>query len=118
MVRCGAHLESGLWQIGWGGAGAAQITGLDDRDIVFMRFEGEGGKHCLPYFISLDREKRAVVVSIRGTLSLEDAMTGGALHLSFPPRSRPSWLLLPASTSFSQHEYPPWLVLSRFRVIA
>lgn len=53
-----------------------QITGLEDRDILFMRFEGEGGPHCLPYFIALDYEEQAVVVSIRGTLSLEDAVTG------------------------------------------
>jgi len=52
-----------------------QITGLQDRDVVFVRFEGEGGKHCLPYFIGLDHEKQSVVLSIRGTLSLEDAMT-------------------------------------------
>lgn len=59
-------------------ATAVQITGLEDRDIVFMRFQGEGGPHCLPYFICLDHEKQAVVVSIRGTLSLEDAVTGAA----------------------------------------
>lgn len=53
-----------------------QITGLAEEDILFVRFEGEGGQHCLPYFIALDREKQAVVLSIRGTLSLQDAMTG------------------------------------------
>ena len=58
-----------------------QITGLEDRDILFMRFQGEGGPHCLPYFISLDHEKQAVVVSIRGTLSLEDAVTGAVPSL-------------------------------------
>ena len=55
-----------------------QITDLEERDIAFVRFQGEGGPHCLPYFICLDREKQAVVVSIRGTLSLEDAVTGAA----------------------------------------
>ena len=45
-----------------------------------MRFEGEGGPHCLPYFIALDHDRKAVVVAIRGTLSLEDAMTGGGLE--------------------------------------
>ena len=52
-------------------SGLVQITGLNDKDIVFVRFEGEGGPHCLPYFISLDHEKESVVVSIRGTLSIE-----------------------------------------------
>ncbi len=60
-------------------AALAQITELHEQDIVFVRFEGEGGPHCLPYFIALDRESESVVVSIRGTLSLEDAMTGGPL---------------------------------------
>lgn len=41
-----------------------------------MRFEGEGGQHCLPYFIALDHEKQAVVLAIRGTLSLQDTVTG------------------------------------------
>ena len=43
---------------------------------MFVRFEGEGGRHCLPYFIALDHEKRAVVLAIRGTLSLQDTVTG------------------------------------------
>ena len=38
---------------------------------MFVRYEGEGGPHCLPYFIGLDHEKESVVVSIRGTLSVE-----------------------------------------------
>ena len=43
-----------------------------------MRFEGEGegGRHCLPYFIALDRKRRAVVVAIRGTLALQHTVTG------------------------------------------
>lgn len=43
---------------------------------MFVRFEGEGGQHCLPYFIALDHKKRAVVLAIRGTLSLQDTVTG------------------------------------------
>lgn len=53
-----------------------QITGVEAQDIVFVRFEGEGGQHCLPYFIALDHEKQAVVLAIRGTLSLQDTVTG------------------------------------------
>lgn len=53
-----------------------QITGAEEENIVFVRFEGEGGQHCLPYFIALDHEKRAVVLAIRGTLSLQDTVTG------------------------------------------
>jgi hypothetical protein len=47
---------------------------------VFVRFEGEGegGQHCLPYFIALDHGKRAVVVAIRGTLALQHTVTGAS----------------------------------------
>eukprot|EP00891_Asterochloris_glomerata_P009487 jgi/Astpho2/9487/fgenesh1_pg.00145_%23_78_t len=53
-----------------------QMTGLPDRAVVFVRFEGEArNKQCLPYFIAVDERSKAVVLSIRGTLSLEDCIT-------------------------------------------
>jgi hypothetical protein len=61
-----------------------QITGAEEENIVFVRFEGEGGQHCLPYFIALDHEKQAVVLAIRGTLSLQDTVTGACLHSAGP----------------------------------
>ena len=45
---------------------------------MFLRFEGEGegGLHCLPYFIALDHAKQAVVLAIRGTLALQHTVPG------------------------------------------
>ena len=38
-----------------------QMTGLPDRAIVFVRFEGEArNKQCLPYFIAVDERSKAV----------------------------------------------------------
>ncbi|KAL3156144.1 hypothetical protein ABBQ32_012435 [Trebouxia sp. C0010 RCD-2024] len=53
-----------------------QMTALPDRDVVFVRFQNEALSHsCLPYFIAIDEHSHSVVVSIRGTLSLEDCVT-------------------------------------------
>ncbi|KAL0029095.1 hypothetical protein WJX77_006448 [Trebouxia sp. C0004] len=53
-----------------------QMTALPDRDVVFVRFQNEGASHsCLPYFIAIDEHSNSVVVSVRGTLSLEDCVT-------------------------------------------
>eukprot|EP01135_Chromosphaera_perkinsii_P000861 Nk52_evm24s152 gene=Nk52_evmTU24s152 len=48
-------------------------TGLDDDDIIFTNFENEIFKS--PYYIAFDHETKSVVISIRGTLSLEDCIT-------------------------------------------
>ena len=38
-----------------------QMTGLPDRAVVFVRFEGEArNKQCLPYFIAADERSKAV----------------------------------------------------------
>ena len=38
-----------------------QMTGLPDRAVVFVRFEGEArNKQCLPYFIAVDERSKAV----------------------------------------------------------
>ena len=58
---------------------------------MFVRFEGEGGQHCLPYFIALDHEKRAVVLAIRGTLSLQDTVTGAFCTSETPQLACFAW---------------------------
>ena len=38
-----------------------QMTGLDDRDIVFVRYVNEAkDRHCLPYFIAVDKSTSSV----------------------------------------------------------
>jgi hypothetical protein len=39
------------------------------------RYQDEGVRNCLPYFIALDKDRQAIVLSIRGTLSVADVMT-------------------------------------------
>lgn len=37
------------------------MTGLDDRDIVFVRYVGQAqDRHCLPYFIAVDSSTESV----------------------------------------------------------
>ena len=37
------------------------MTGLDDRDIVFVRYVGQAkDRRCLPYFIAVDRSTHSV----------------------------------------------------------
>jgi len=38
-----------------------QMTGLDDRDIVFIRYVGQAkDRNCLPYFIAVDESTKSV----------------------------------------------------------
>lgn len=40
------------------------MSGLKERDLVFVRFQGEGmHPKCLPYFIAIDHETHNVGVS-------------------------------------------------------
>jgi sn1-specific diacylglycerol lipase len=48
-------------------------SGLDQDDLVYLSFK-DGIRVC-PYGIVIDRERRAVVVTIRGTFSLESTVT-------------------------------------------
>ena len=48
-------------------------TGLDDDDIIFTNFQNEIFQS--PYYMAFDHAKKAVVLSIRGTLSLEDCIS-------------------------------------------
>ncbi|XP_071960319.1 diacylglycerol lipase-beta-like [Antedon mediterranea] len=50
-----------------------QLTNLKDKDIVYMSYRNK--IYEVPFFVALDHNEKAVVVSIRGTLSLKDALT-------------------------------------------
>ena len=54
-------------------AGARQLSELNEIDVMFASFENDLYK--APFIVSLDHEMRAVVVSIRGTLSMHDIIT-------------------------------------------
>eukprot|EP00117_Sycon_ciliatum_P023129 scpid36815/ scgid19746/ Sn1-specific diacylglycerol lipase alpha; Neural stem cell-derived dendrite regulator len=59
----GSHCNTAA-VIGW--------TGVEYDDIIYADYKGEF--EDLPFFVALDHSHQAVVVSIRGTLSLEDAL--------------------------------------------
>ncbi|GCB63791.1 hypothetical protein scyTo_0007438 [Scyliorhinus torazame] len=50
-----------------------QTTGLQYRDFIHVSFHNK--IYEIPFFVALDHKKEAVVVAVRGTLSLEDALT-------------------------------------------
>eukprot|EP00668_Euglena_longa_P044048 GGOE01058625.1.p1 GENE.GGOE01058625.1~~GGOE01058625.1.p1 ORF type:complete len:642 (+),score=136.23 GGOE01058625.1:22-1926(+) len=50
-----------------------QVTGLAPEDVLYASFLN--ALHRPVYYIALDREKKAIVVAIRGTLSLADTVT-------------------------------------------
>jgi sn1-specific diacylglycerol lipase len=71
---CGCYLLAMLRQ-----------AGLDEEDIEYAQFGA--GVIRNPYCITVDHEWKSVVITIRGTLSLEDAVT----DLSIRPESLSEW---------------------------
>lgn len=71
--RAGQHASASAFQRTEAKA-IALLSGVPRSDLVFVsRHNLVTGK--LPYFIALDRARRTVVLSIRGTMSLDDALT-------------------------------------------
>ncbi|KAH9514419.1 hypothetical protein Btru_025200 [Bulinus truncatus] len=54
-------------------AAIKKLSGLKKEDLVYVTFQNEYKQ--VPFYVALDREKNTVVISIRGTLSLQDALT-------------------------------------------
>ncbi|XP_030067547.1 diacylglycerol lipase-beta [Microcaecilia unicolor] len=50
-----------------------QITGLQYRDFIHISFHNK--IYEIPFFIALDHKTEAILVAVRGTLSLEDVLT-------------------------------------------
>ncbi|XP_052787526.1 diacylglycerol lipase-beta-like [Mya arenaria] len=48
-------------------------TGTQQENIVCASFHNE--VYAIPYYVSIDKDSQSVIVSIRGTLSLEDVLT-------------------------------------------
>lgn len=53
--------------------GAQMVASVEEIDIIHASFEND--LYRVPFFVCLDHERHAVVVSIRGTLSLHDIIT-------------------------------------------
>ncbi|XP_035694884.1 diacylglycerol lipase-beta-like [Branchiostoma floridae] len=54
-------------------AGILRHTGLMATDVVYATFHNK--VYEIPFFVALDHDRRSVVVAVRGTLSLRDALT-------------------------------------------
>ena len=54
-------------------AGTRRLTGLNEMDILYASFEND--LYRSPFLVCLDHEMQAVVISIRGTLSMQDIIT-------------------------------------------
>ncbi|XP_026096622.1 sn1-specific diacylglycerol lipase beta-like [Carassius auratus] len=50
-----------------------QSTGLQYRDFIHISFHNQ--IYEIPFFVALDHEREAVLVAVRGTLSLKDVLT-------------------------------------------
>ncbi|XP_029433550.1 sn1-specific diacylglycerol lipase beta [Rhinatrema bivittatum] len=50
-----------------------QTTGLQYRDFIYISFHNK--IYEIPFFIALDHKTEAILVAVRGTLSLEDVLT-------------------------------------------
>ncbi|XP_048870020.1 diacylglycerol lipase-beta [Brienomyrus brachyistius] len=50
-----------------------QSTGLQYRDFIHISFHNQ--VYEIPFYVALDHKKEAVLVAVRGTLSLKDALT-------------------------------------------
>ncbi|KAK2160528.1 hypothetical protein LSH36_131g02023 [Paralvinella palmiformis] len=54
-------------------AAIIKTTGINEQDIVYATYYNR--IYQIPFFVALDHTEEAVVISIRGTLSLRDAVT-------------------------------------------
>ncbi|KAG1670664.1 hypothetical protein FOA52_010939 [Chlamydomonas sp. UWO 241] len=66
-----------------------QATRMDiQNDLLYCSFDNlvEG---LLPYYVALDRERREVIIAVRGSLSQRDVLTDFLFH---PERVSPEWI--------------------------
>uniref|UniRef100_A0A8C9TL82 Diacylglycerol lipase-beta n=1 Tax=Scleropages formosus TaxID=113540 RepID=A0A8C9TL82_SCLFO len=54
-------------------ASILQSTGLQYRDFIYISFHNQ--IYEIPFYVALDHKNEAVLVAVRGTLSLKDALT-------------------------------------------
>ena len=83
-VRRNIHKDNGC---NCGFAGFIAMTGINEMDIVYARFEN--ALYRIPFVVCLDHENKSIVVAIRGTLSLQDIMTD--LTATTRPLQLPDW---------------------------
>ncbi|CAG5114884.1 unnamed protein product, partial [Candidula unifasciata] len=65
-------------------AAIKELTGISDEDLIYVTFHNKFKQ--VPFYVVIDRETQSVVISIRGTLSFQDALadlsgTGSTLEI-------------------------------------
>lgn len=75
---------------------------IEEKDLIFARFEGQK-QNVLPYFIALDHLRKSVVISIRGSLSLDDVVR----DLLFEPADLDEWVSGHKKTNELDWTIPP-----------
>jgi sn1-specific diacylglycerol lipase len=82
-------------------------TGIDvSRDLLYHSLDNEV-EGLIPYFIAIDRERRSIVVAIRGTMSGTDLLTD---VLCFPSKVDSSWMTegeVPLTQTMASHSDNP-----------
>eukprot|EP00535_Pseudo-nitzschia_heimii_P007734 CAMPEP_0197189550 /NCGR_PEP_ID=MMETSP1423-20130617/19959_1 /TAXON_ID=476441 /ORGANISM="Pseudo-nitzschia heimii, Strain UNC1101" /LENGTH=1052 /DNA_ID=CAMNT_0042641691 /DNA_START=139 /DNA_END=3297 /DNA_ORIENTATION=- len=71
--NCGSPMTSGDNICGWNKKALLMVAGIPEADLVYAEFNSK--VRSVPYCILLDHEHSHVVLSIRGSLSLEDIVT-------------------------------------------
>ena len=54
-------------------AGLLEMANIDEEQIVYCSFRND--LYCIPFYVAMDYDNEAVVVALRGTLSLHDIVT-------------------------------------------
>lgn len=53
-----------------------QTARIPDKDLIYVNYTNASIEGLLPYMIALDAVHHTVVLAIRGSLSVEDCVTG------------------------------------------
>jgi sn1-specific diacylglycerol lipase len=104
--RRGSEFKASGDPLGWSTATLKHLTKLRDTDLLYASFVSE--VFCPAFYVAVDHSQRVVVVAIRGSLSIKDALT----DLS----AQPSLLTMSDKGDYYGHKVgprPPPLIWAR-----
>lgn len=64
-----------------------QAAHIKESDLLHVHLEGRENPNVLPYYVAADHEKKAIVIAVRGSLSLNDVVR----DLLFEPADLDEW---------------------------
>ncbi|XP_065884643.1 diacylglycerol lipase-beta-like [Dysidea avara] len=53
--------------------GLLEMAGIDEDQIIYCSFRND--LYCIPFYVAMDYDNEAIVIALRGTLSLHDVIT-------------------------------------------